>query len=159
MQTIFFTGRRFLLAAIFVGLFSLFASSTSFAGEDPVYTSLFSNEAVGGYDVTAYFSDNKPVKGKSGFSMEYKGASWRFVSQENLDEFKADPEKYAPQFGGYCAWAIAKGDLQKGDPEYWDIQDGKLYLTFDEKIQQTWRSDRVNLIDRANQEWPAVLDK
>ena len=89
----------------------------AFAAKDPIYTSLFSKNAAGGYDVTAYFSENKPVKGKKKFNTSYMGANWLFASQENLDLFLADPEKYAPQYGGYCAWAAAGGYTAKGDPK------------------------------------------
>lgn len=140
-------------------LFALVFSSSVYAGEDPVYTSLFSNKAAGGYDVTAYFSQHKPVEGNSKFKTTYKGATWQFASQENLDKFNADPEKYAPQYGGYCAWAAANGDTAKGDPAYWTIVNDKLYLNYDDEVQNTWIADRDNYISRADAQWPALLDK
>ncbi len=128
------------------------------AAEDPIYTSLFSSNAAGGYDVTAYFTDMKPVKGNKKFQTEYMGATWLFASQENLDKFIQDPEKYAPQYGGYCAWAAARGDTYKGDPEYWSLHDGKLYLNFDQEVKDKWLRDKESFISKADARWPALLE-
>lgn len=128
------------------------------AAKDPIYTSLFSNNAAGGYDVTGYFTENRAVKGKKKYSTEYMGARWLFASQENLDLFLSDPEKYAPQYGGYCAWAAAQDYTAKGDPEEWSLHDGKLYLNYDAEVKKKWLDDKVNLIVRADQNWPGLLD-
>ncbi len=138
-------------------LLGLSFSQSAHAAKDSIYTSLFSKNAAGGYDVTAYFSENKPVEGSKKYSTEYKGARWLFANQENLDKFLAEPEKYAPQYGGYCAWAAAMGDTAKGDPEHWSIHDGKLYLNYDANIKQQWLSDKVNLISEADKRWPNLL--
>jgi len=130
----------------------------AFAAKDSTYTSLFSKNAAGGYDVTAYFTENKPVKGKKKFNTSYMGANWLFASQENLDLFLADPEKYAPQYGGYCAWAAAGGYTAKGDPKQWSLHDGKLYLNYDADIKRQWLDDKENLIVQADKNWPALLD-
>lgn len=90
---------------LFALLIMLFSFPTFAA--DEIYTGIFSNKAVSGYDTVAYFTQGKPVKGDSKWQTEYKGADWYFSSQENLDKFKADPDAYAPQYGGYCAWAIS----------------------------------------------------
>ena len=93
------------------------------AADEPIYTGLFNNRAVSGYDTVAYFTAGKPVKGNKKFRTEYMDTEWRFSSQENLDLFLADPAKYAPQYGGYCAWAMGGGDngtrgyKASGDPE------------------------------------------
>ncbi len=136
----------------------LLGSSSALAGEDPIYTTLFSNKAAKGYDVTAYFTDNKPVEGKSKFSTEYMGAEWLFASQENLDKFKADPEKYAPQYGGYCAYAAALGDAVSADPEQWTIHEGKLYLNYDKKVNDIWVADKSGYIAKADKNWPTLLE-
>ncbi len=128
------------------------------AAKDQVYTSLFSSNAAGGYDVTGYFTENKPVKGNKKYSTSYKGANWLFASQENLDLFLADPEKYAPQYGGYCAWAAAGGYTAKGDPKHWSLHDGKLYLNYDADIKRQWLGDMDNLIAQADRNWPALLE-
>ena len=100
----------------------------------------------------------KAVKGKKAFKTEYKGATWLFASQENLDKFLKDPEMYAPQYGGYCAWAAARGDTYKGDPEYWSLHDGKLYLNFDQEVKDKWLEDTEKFISEADARWPALLD-
>ena len=144
-----------LLTAILFTLTALF-SSQSFA-QSPIYTAFFSDTAVSGYDTVAYFTQNKPVKGNSSHSTQYKGAKWLFSSKENLEMFKADPEKYAPQYGGYCAWAIANNDTAKGDPLQWAIHQGKLYLNYDADIRKKWFSDKGALIIKANNNWPNVI--
>ena len=92
-----------------------------------IYTGWLSSSAVGGYDPVAYFTEGKPVAGNSGITHQWKGATWRFASEKNRDLFKAEPAKYAPQYGGYCAWAVSQGYTAKGDPNHWKIVDGKLY--------------------------------
>ncbi|WP_250654768.1 YHS domain-containing (seleno)protein [Alkalimarinus coralli] len=123
----------------------------------PIYTSFFSDVAVSGYDVVAYFTEHSPVKGNPELSTEYKGAEWHFSSQENLDAFKSNPEKYAPQYGGYCAWAVAYNKTAKGDPKQWAIHDGKLYLNYDANIKAKWTADRENLIKKADLYWPQLI--
>jgi len=129
------------------------------AGEAPVYTGTFSNTAVGGYDSVAYFTEHKPVKGDKRFVHSWQGAEWRFVSAENRDRFAATPERYAPQFGGYCAWAVSQGYTASGDPQFWKIVDDKLYLNYDAGVQRKWEQDIPGFIARARQNWPAVLGK
>ncbi|WP_281645082.1 YHS domain-containing (seleno)protein [Parendozoicomonas sp. Alg238-R29] len=121
---------------------------------DKIYTSFFSNKAVGGYDTVAYFEKGRPVEGKSRFSYEWNGAKWLFSSKENLETFKKAPEVYAPQYGGHCAWAVAaKKDLVKGDPKYWRIVDGRLYLNYDQSVQQQWEKDIPGFIEKGNKNW------
>ncbi len=130
----------------------------AWAAKDEIYTSLFSKNAAGGYDVTSYFTQNQAVKGHKQYSTNYKGAQWLFASQENLDLFLSDPEKYAPQYGGYCAWAAAQGYTAKGDPKHWSLHDGRLYLNYDAEVKRKWLQDKQNLIVQANRNWPALLN-
>lgn len=141
-----------------IALATLLVSANALAAADPIYTSLFSNAGAGGYDVVAYFTESKPVEGKDDYQTEYQGADWYFSSQENLDTFVADPEKYAPQYGGYCAWAVAEGGLYKGDPSYWTVLDGKLYLNYDAEVQTKWNKDQPGFISTANKNWPNILN-
>lgn len=127
------------------------------ATADPIYTGLFSNTAVGGYDTVSYHTDGAPVRGSRDYTTEWQGAEWRFASQENLDLFLANPEQYAPAYGGYCAWAMAQGYKAKGDPEVWKIVDGVLYLNFDESVQAMWEDDIPGFIERANANYPEVV--
>ncbi|MEM9880087.1 MAG: YHS domain-containing (seleno)protein [Pseudomonadota bacterium] len=125
---------------------------------DPVYTSFFSNVAVGGYDPVAYFTQSKPVKGSKKYQLSHTGAKWYFSSQANLDAFQANPAAYAPQYGGYCAWAVSQGYTASGNPKNWAIEGGKLYLNYNDDVQQTWDGDRSGFIELANGNWPAVLN-
>ncbi|MBY0356331.1 MAG: YHS domain-containing protein [Rickettsiales bacterium] len=137
-------------------LLSLFLISPAQAA-DVIYTGTFSDKAVSGYDTVAYFTDGKPVKGSDKFSTKYKGAVWQFASQAHLDAFKAAPEKYAPQYGGYCAYAIAaKNSLVSSDPEAWKIVDGKLYLNYDKDIQAEWVMDIPGYIKKGDANWPGL---
>ena len=141
---------------IFVGL-CLFTVSAY--AVDPTYTALFSNKAIKGYDTVAYFTENKPVEGSEEFSVDYNGAQWLFSSAENLELFKADPEKYAPQYGGYCAYAVAKGSTASIKPELFTIHKGKLYLNYSNSINDKWRSDIDGYIEAADSNWPDIVDK
>jgi len=145
------------LAALAIGVLALPFAAPAHADKKPVYTGVFSNTAVDGHDPVAYFTDGKPVEGKKEFSTEYMGAEYRFASAENLEAFRADPAKYAPQYGGYCAWAVSQGYTAKGDPEHWKIVDGKLYLNYNKKIQERWELDIPSHIVTADTNWPTVL--
>ena len=94
-----------------------------------------SNAAIQGYDPVAYFKDSKPVKGKNEFSYVWKGATWNFVNSQNLNEFKSNPEAFAPQYGGYCAYGVADGHKATTSPDAWTIVEGKLYLNYNKEVQ------------------------
>jgi YHS domain-containing protein len=147
------------IAAAFAALtLSLFSTGPAFARSADVYTATFSSLAVGGYDAVAYFKAGKPVEGTAAFSTDYKGATWHFASKENLDAFKANPIAYAPQYGGYCAWAVAQGGTASGDPLLWKIVGGKLYLNYDQGVQAKWEKDIPGFIAKADKNWPSVLN-
>ena len=131
--------------------------STSRAAE--IYTGLVADTAVGGYDPVAYFTAGKAIPGSVDITLQHDGVMWRFASESNRDAFAADPARYAPQFGGYCAFAIAQGSIAKGDPEAWSIVDGKLYLNYDARIKATWLKDAKNLIAKGEKNWPAALER
>ena len=131
-------------------------SSAAHAESDPIYTSWRNNLAVGGYDVVSFHLGN-PVKGNSHYSTVWNGADWQFASQDNLDKFLENPEKYAPAYGGYCAWAIAEGKLAKGSPKYWTIKDGRLFLNFNKKIQDRWLKKMDSFIKQGDNNWPGIL--
>ena len=139
-----------LLATAFVA-----ASGTAFA-VNPVNSSFFGG-AIKGYDPVAYFTEGKPVKGKSAYQHKWMGATWSFASAENRDLFQKNPEKYAPQYGGYCAYAVSQGGTANGDPHVWKIVDGKLYLNLNSNIQKIWEKDIPGYIKKANQNWPKIL--
>jgi YHS domain-containing protein len=147
--------RRALLTAIL----AVVTLSGAFARLPEIYTGILSATAVGGYDPVAYFTDGKPTPGKAEFSHTWKGITWRFANAGNRDAFKAKPEAYAPQYGGYCAWAVSQGYTAKGDPNAWSIVDGKLYLNYNADVQKTWQKDASGNITKADRNWPKVLEK
>jgi hypothetical protein len=124
-----------------------------------VFTGLVAGVGAGGYDVVQYFDQQKPVKGNPAFMATHDGAAWHFVSAESRDKFLADPARYAPQFGGYCAWAVAEGYTAKGDPNAWSLVDGKLYLNYDASVRRTWEKNTAQNISRGNANWPKVLGR
>lgn len=113
--------------------------------------------AIGGYDAVAYFVESKPVRGSEQFVEEWNGARWLFSTIENRDRFRNAPDKYAPQFGGYCAYAVSHNYTAKTDPEAWTIVDGRLYLNFDLDTQKEWLAQRDQFIADGHQNWPKVL--
>lgn len=115
--------------------------------------------AIGGYDPVAYFTENKPVKGSPQFSAEWKGAVWHFASAANRDAFKADPARYAPQYGGYCAFGASEGYAVKTEPDAWSIVGGKLYLNYNTTVRGKWSENRDERIQRADRNWPEILKK
>lgn len=123
----------------------------------PVYQTLLGT-AIDGTDPVAYFTEGRPVEGSSAHTYEWRGATWRFASAENKALFVADPERYAPQYGGYCAWAVSQGYTASTEPEHWSIVDGKLYLNYSASVQKTWETDKPGFISKANANWPRVLD-
>jgi YHS domain-containing protein len=121
-----------------------------------VNASSFTGTAIEGVDPVAYFTQGKPVEGRSAFSHDWMDATWYFASAENRDQFAADPEKYAPQYGGYCAWAVAQGYTAKIDPEAWKIVDGKLYLNYSKDVQAQWAHDIPGNITKGDANWPKI---
>jgi hypothetical protein len=134
-----------------------FMSLPAHAETSPIYTGFFSDKAASGYDVVAYFTVGKPTEGDKRFSHTHAGATWLFSSAANRDAFIADPAKYSPQYGGYCAWAVSQGYTASGDPEFWKIVDGKLYLNYDAGVQKKWEADVPNFILAADKSWPKLL--
>ncbi len=113
--------------------------------------------AIRGYDPVAYFTQGGPAEGSEQFSYEWSGATWRFASQEHLDLFKAEPSRYAPQYGGYCAYGVAVDSLVKIEPEFWAIIDDKLYLNYNAKFQRNWEEDPEGYIATADKKFNDLL--
>ena len=112
--------------------------------------------AIQGYDPVAYFTQGKPVYGKDEFTHDYAGATWRFASADSRDAFAAEPERYAPQYGGYCAWAVSQGYTASTDPDAWRIEDGRLYLNYSKSVQSRWEKDIPGNIASADANWPGL---
>jgi YHS domain-containing protein len=113
--------------------------------------------AIGGYDPVAYFSQGRPMKGKAVHQTNWNGATWRFASAASLEAFKAAPDRYAPRYGGYRAWAVSQGYIAPGDPHRWKIVDGRLYLNFNARAKELWEADEAAAIVRGDANWPGVL--
>jgi YHS domain-containing protein len=134
-------------------LVSISAAAASQA--DPVNKSR-GGIAIKGYDPVAYFADGRPVKGAREFSHAWMGATWYFSSARNRDLFAADPPAYAPQFGGYCSYAVSENYIYDADPEVWKIVDGKLYLNYNREAQQKWWKNVGERIPAGNWNWPGL---
>lgn len=150
-------GLPLLALSLLLGL-ATFGSNPAVA-LDPINNSLFSDIAIHGYDPVAYFNQGKPVEGSDAFTFKWKGAVWRFASAADRDAFSASPEKYAPQFGGYCSWAVSQGYTADIDPAAWKIVNGKLYLNYDKEIQKKWEANQAANIAAAEANWPGLLQK
>ena len=122
-----------------------------------VNTGYFGDVAIRGYDPVAYFTESRAVQGSDEFSYEWLGATWHFASAEHRDAFAKEPEKYAPQYGGYCAYGVSQGYAVKIEPDVWSVVDGKLYLNYDKSVQKTWEKDIPGYIAEADKKWPGVL--
>jgi YHS domain-containing protein len=149
---------RKLLAALAFALGAFMITAPAHAEQAPVYTGFLSNVAVGGYDPVAYFTDGRPVRGNAQFRTTFRGYEYRFASAEHLAAFQANPTRYLPQYGGYCAWAVAQGYTAAGNPQNWRIVDGRLYLNYNDEIQRRWEGNIPGFIASANTNWPSVLN-
>lgn len=127
------------------------------ARKPEIYTGRFDNLAVGGFDPVAYFTRHMPIKGSSKYKVEHGGALWYFSSAENRATFLAAPEKFAPKYGGYCAWAASQGYTARGNPKNWKIVDGALYLNYSDKVQGWWEEDIPGFISQADKNWPDTV--
>jgi YHS domain-containing protein len=115
--------------------------------------------ALQGYDAVAYFTDGQPKKGDPKFQTKLNGATYYFASAEHLKKFKAHPDAYLPQFGGFCAMGTFENQKFEGDPNVWKIVDNKLYLNYNSDASRAWSKDIPGHISRANENWPQIKDK
>jgi len=115
--------------------------------------------AIKGYDPVAFFTVGKPVMGKKEYSYEWQGANWYFSSAENLKAFKKESEKFAPQYGGYCAYGTSEGHKAPTETETWTIVNNKLYFNYNKDVQAEWKKDQKTRIEKADKVWPAIKDK
>ena len=139
--------------------FVLALNAAAWAAGKPAINTSRSELALRGYDAVAYWSEGKPVQGLTSFEYRWMNAVWRFASAEHRDQFIKEPERYAPQFGGYCAYAVSQGHTADGDPNVWRIVDGRLYLNYSTQVKKLWEQDVPGNIVKGRQNWPAVLTK
>lgn len=137
-------------------LVALFLAAPAFA-LSPVNRTTFGGVAIDGWDPVAYFTDGKPVEGSKAYSFDWNGATWRFASAAHRDLFAQAPEKYAPQYGGYCAWAVSQGYTADIDPEAWTIDHGRLFLNYSLDVQKKWAADIPGNVAKGDGNWPKLL--
>lgn len=130
------------------------ASTIAHAQKSEVFTG--KSGAINGYDPVTYFTQNKAVKGDAKYTYRWKNADWHFANAENLTAFSTEPEKYAPQYGGYCAYGTSEGYKAPTEPEAFTIVDGKLYLNYNQDVMSMWRKNEKALIEKADLKWPDV---
>ena len=143
----------------FVAAIMLLSASTfGFAGE-LVNVSGASKTAVSGYDPVAFFTDSKPVHGSPSISTRYKGATYLFAAEEHKKLFTSTPEKYLPQYGGFCAYGVGRGKLVEVDINTWQVRDGKLYLNLSPDVLKKFNADIEGNLAKAEKNWPGLVRK
>ena len=148
------TRRTFLASTAAIPAATLLAQ-TAAAAEPPVFAT--GGLAINGYDPVGYFTEGKAVKGSPKHTVDWDGATLQFASAENKAMFEGDPEKYAPKYGGYCAFAVSKGYIAKTDPDAWSIHEDRLYLNYSKSVRALWAARKRHHIKQADMNWPNVL--
>ena len=143
------------ILCIALACLALCATGVARSPDTAVVPAIDATHGVGleGYDAVAYFLDHRPIRGSDAYTHSWNGAVWKFISAEHRDLFAADPAHYAPQYGGYCAFAMADGSYADIDPFSYKIIDGKLYLNYDSDIQKQWEGNRKTFIESADRHW------
>ena len=153
----FITHHRAALA-LSVLLFAAGSMAAQSASQNTTYNTT-RGVALNGYDVVAYFTEGRPLKGSAAFSHTWDQTTWRFASAAHRDAFVASPETYAPQFGGFCAYGVSQGYAVDIDPHAWTMVDGRLYLNYSKRVQRMWDRDRAAHIRNGEANWPAIAAK
>jgi hypothetical protein len=144
--------RELIIAIAFIGMVS-----TATAQKSAIFAP--DGIALNGYDAVAFFTQSKAVKGSTDYQYKWSNANWLFSSKADLESFKSSPEKYAPQYGGYCAYGTAQGHKAPTQADTWTIVDNKLYFNYNRKVKELWSQNRGALIDSANKKWLLIMDK
>ncbi|MCF0042140.1 YHS domain-containing (seleno)protein [Dyadobacter fanqingshengii] len=144
--------RKIILATTFI-----LTALGSYAQKSEIFAP--GGKAIKGYDVVAFFKDAGPVAGADSLSYQYKDAQWLFANRANLDAFKANPDMYMPQYGGYCAYGTSQGHKAPTETDTWTIVNDKLYFNYNQKVKENWSKKRDELIRKADTEWPLIKDK
>ena len=147
--------RRTLLTAAAAAPVAALFTTPAMAAEPEVFA--IDGIAIRGADPVAFFTDAAPVIGSADHAVMWHGATWHFASAQNMETFMANPEAYAPQYGGYCAFAMSKGYIATSVPEAWTVHERKLYLNYSVNVRQVWSEDIPGNIALADGNWPAIL--
>ncbi|MGQ0543619.1 MAG: YHS domain-containing (seleno)protein [Blastocatellia bacterium] len=153
-----FFNRKFLFFMLFIGI----AAAIGACGKAGTTLSLnadSSGNALRGYDAVAYFAVENAVKGDAKYAYAWNGAKWLFSNEENMKRFQQNPEAYAPQYGGYCSFAVSEGYTADGDPEAWKVVDGKLYLNYSPNVKEMWEKNEAERIDKGTKNWQEFKSK
>lgn len=142
---------------IYTTVLVLFTILTTYAQKSEVFAP--EGKAIKGYDPVAFFRESKPVEGRDSLSYNWKNVTWLFSNRKNMDDFKSNPEKYAPQYGGYCAYGTSQGHKAPTETDTWTIVDDKLYFNYNKKVQEIWNKDKKSSIEKADQQWPVIKNK
>ncbi len=144
---------------IFLAASITFLALTTSAQKAQVF--ITDGKAIRGYDPIAFFTEGKPLKGADSLVYRWNDANWYFVSQANMEKFKANPTAYAPQYGGYCAYGASDGEGHKAPTETdtWTIVNGKLYFNYNKKVKELWTKNQSELIKKADANWTVIKDK
>ena len=146
--------RRCLILLALLMMIPALSAAASGSHEGPFNT--HNGVAIKGYDPVAYFTLAKATEGSPQYSTRWNGAEWRFASAEHRDRFIADPERYAPSYGGYCAWAAANNQVADINPNAWVISDGRLYLNYNNRLHRRFEADLAANIAAADRYWPGL---
>lgn len=141
---------KLLLSSLVLILFTtaIYAQHTKYCSKEGI--------AIKGYDPVAYFLQNEALAGSDSFSTDWSGSKWKFISRANLDSFKLAPQKYTPQYGGFCAYGLSENHKSPTDPKAWTIVNNKLYLNYNPKVKEMWLKDTAAKIKTADAYWPAL---
>ncbi len=140
-----------LLTTLLLPLILFIMAGCTSLNKHPIYNN--EGYAVSGYDVVAYFTDNKAVKGDRQFQTEYQGTQWLFASQQHQQLFEQSPERYIPQYGGYCAYAMSSGFVVSSDPLAFTVFEDKLYLNYSLSVRENWLENKHQFIKEADEHW------
>lgn len=149
------TRRNFLAASALAVPVTTLMHAPAFAATPPVYAT--KGIAINGYDPVAYFTDSKAVRGDMAFVSNWDGAKLLFSSAANKEMFDADPDAFAPRYGGYCAYAVSRGYTAKTAPSAWSIYEGRLYLNYSRSVRALWSTNKSGNVAKADANWPGVL--
>ena len=137
-----------LAGLVFSGVFSNAEAKNSFHTRG--------GQALEGYDAVSYFTQGNAVRGSPSYAASWGGVEWLFSSAKNRDTFLSNPSRYAPQFGGYCAYGISQGYRVRGDPEQWSVYKGKLYVNYSAGVKRQWQARKDSYITQARGRWPSI---
>lgn len=152
-------GKRLGLATVLASL-ALAGSAPAWAADEVNTTSGLTAAgaplALHGHDPVAYFTAGKPIEGSAALAAVHEGATYYFASQQNLDAFEANPGKYAPAFGGFCAYGVSVGKKFDGDPRFWTISGDKLYLNLNQEIADKFNENVPGAVAKAEKNWQSI---